>query len=87
MRPAAVWRWVMLPLFGAIPLLVFLGLLFVGRKDLGLKGIVLLIALLLGVDWALSQLPGGSSLLTSFTAVLDIVLVLVVLKRDIRITG
>jgi hypothetical protein len=85
MRPAAVWRWVLLPLFGAIPLLVLLGLLFVGRKDLGLKGIVLLIALLLRATWVLSQLPGGSSLLMSFTAVLDIVLV--VLKRDIRITG
>jgi hypothetical protein len=77
----------MLPLFDAIPLLVFLGLLVVGWKDLGLKGTVLLIALLLGANWALSRLPGGSNFLTPFTAVLDIVLVLVVLKRDIRITG
>jgi len=39
------------------------------------------------VNWALSHLPGGGYLLMSFTAALDIVLVLIVLKGDVRISG
>jgi len=77
----------MLPFFDGIALLTCVVLLFVGWRDLGFKWTALLVALLLGADWALSHLPGGGSLLMSFTAILDIVLILVVLGRDVRITG
>ena len=66
--------------------LVFWGLLLRGRDELGPKWMWALVAVWL-VGWrACTLLPGGPSLFMSLVALIDIVLVLVVLGGDIRIT-
>ena len=69
-----------------LPFVLFWVLLFLGRSDLGLKGVVLSIAiwagllvgfLALALPWYLFVIP---------QTLLDIVLLLVVLGRDVRMT-
>jgi hypothetical protein len=72
--------------FGWIVRLVFFGLLWHGRDELGPRWILgLVLAWLAG--WGLSLvIPGGPAFFISLTAILDIVLVLVIFKGDIRLT-
>lgn len=66
--------------------LVFWGLLLRGRDELHPKWVWGLVLLWLAGWWASRLLPGGPYLFMSLVAVLDIVLVLVVLGGDVRIT-
>lgn len=71
---------------GALVHLVFWGLLYRGRDELGPKWTWSLALLWPLGWWASTVLPGGAYFFRSLVAVLDIVLVLVVLGGDIRIT-
>jgi hypothetical protein len=65
------------------PILVVWGLV---SDELGLKAVVILVALGAAAWFALpAATPSGGYLVTPALAVLDIVLVLMVFKRDIRI--
>lgn len=79
-------------MIGPIPALVaeaaFWVLLVVGwvRRELGARGVVIFICLWLAGRLALSRSMAGASLVQSWTAAIDIVLVFIVYKGDVRLT-
>jgi hypothetical protein len=72
--------------FAWIVQIVFWGLLYYGRDELGPKWIGALALLWLAGWWVSTLLPGGAYLFMSLVAAIDIILVLVVLQGDLRIT-
>lgn len=70
----------------SIPFFAFWVLLFVGRDELGLKGIAIAIVVWFAVSGLFSVLPIPGSLLVTAQAVIDIVLVLIIFKGDVRLT-
>lgn len=77
--------------YSLVPFVLFWVLLFLGRGELGLKWILILIGLwagaLAGMTWIFHSWPGlGGYLFMSFQAIVDIVLILVIFRGDIRIT-
>lgn len=72
--------------FGWLVRLIFWALLWSGRDELGLRWTSSLALLWVAGWWLCSLTPGGAYLFTSLVALADIVLVLVVLGGDIRIT-
>jgi hypothetical protein len=68
-----------------IPFILFWGLIFLGREELGVKGVLIAVAiwaaLLIG-SFALSISP---YLFVSAQAILDVVLILIVFGGDIKI--
>lgn len=72
--------------FGWIVRLVFWGLLWSDRNELGPRWTWGLALLWVVVWWLCSLFPGGPYLFISLVALADIVLVLVVFGGDIRIT-
>ena len=70
---------------GWIAQITFVVLLIVGWDDLGLKGRVTFVALWLAGRIGLPYLPYGAPLIIPYVAVLDIILVLVVFKGDVRL--
>jgi len=77
MRPLVFFAW--------IEQVTFFILLYVGREELGIKGIGGLVVLWVGVMFALRFVQGGSYLFSTFVAILDIILVLVIFKGDVTI--
>ena len=67
-----------------IPFVAFWVLLFVGREELGLKGISLAVAICIGL-LAGCLLTGVPILFVSAQALLDVALILFVFRGDIRI--
>ena len=67
--------------------IAFWVLLIAGRAldELGTKSTATLIVLWLAGFWALPHIAYGDALFMSLVAVVDVVLVLLVFKRDIRI--
>jgi hypothetical protein len=77
---------------GLIPFVLFWVLLYLGRRELTLKWILLCIALWVGGLVGLAVLTGpyprmASYLFMSFQAVIDIALVLAIFKGDIPISN
>jgi hypothetical protein len=68
----------------ALPFLAFWVLLFVGREELGLKGIVVAVAIWIGLLVG-CLLTGVPVLFMSAQALLDVALILFVFRGDIRI--
>jgi hypothetical protein len=56
------------------------------RRELGPRSLTAFLLLWLGGVVGLRYVPSGALFITSFTALLDIVLVLAVFKGDIRLT-
>ena len=76
--------------YSLIPFVLFWILLFLGREELGLKWILILVGFwagaLAGMVCVESVWPGmGGAFFLSLQAIVDVVLVLVIFKRDIRI--
>ena len=69
--------------------LTFWGLLPYGlmRDQIGLKSITVFLALWLAGLFGLPYLPYGAAMFSSFVAVLDVALVLLIFKGDVRLTG
>jgi hypothetical protein len=77
-------------LMGAIALVLFWVLLFLGRHELGAKWILILIAIwaggLIAVALTCSPYPRAAGyFFMSYQAVLDIILILVIFKGDLPI--
>jgi hypothetical protein len=69
-----------------IPLLLFWILLFLGREELGFKGIVISVTIWLGLLLGSINISGGSPyFFTAACALLDIVLLLVIFGGDINV--
>jgi hypothetical protein len=62
-------------------------LLIIGwfRDELGPKGIAVTVVLFFAGRLGIAYVPNGASLVQSWTAILDIALVLVVFKGDVRL--
>ncbi|HEY6508831.1 MAG TPA: hypothetical protein VIY56_12515 [Vicinamibacterales bacterium] len=73
---------------GWVARIVFLALLVIGGTsgELGLRGIASFLVLGAAVWMGLPYLPRGADFVTPAIAVIDLVLVLLVFKGDIRIT-
>jgi hypothetical protein len=54
--------------------------------EIGVKGVAIAIALWLAGNFGLPYLPYGATLITTYVAVLDIALVFVVFRGDVRLT-
>jgi hypothetical protein len=65
----------------------FWGLLWHGwmRDEIGVKGIVLFLMLWVTGLYGLPYIPYGEAMFSSFVAVLDIVLVFLIFKGDVRL--
>jgi hypothetical protein len=77
--------------YNLIPFVLFWILLFLGRGELGLKWILILIGFwvgaLAGMVWVDHVWPGaGRGIFMSLQGIVDVVLVLVIFKGDIRIS-
>ena len=70
---------------GWIGRVAFWVLLFVGREELGWKGIGVFLALWMGGWLALRRVLMGLFWFIALVAVLDVVLVLILFKGDVRI--
>ena len=70
---------------GWIGRVAFWVLLFAGREELGWKGIGVFLALWMGGWLALRRVSMGPYWFMSLVAVLDVVLVLILFKGDVRI--
>jgi hypothetical protein len=68
-----------------VALAAFWVLIVVGRDELGPKGIVLFVVLFFAGFLGRGFVPYGASLFTSYLALLDIVLVLLVFKGDVTL--
>lgn len=66
--------------------LVFWGLLFYGRDELGPRWTWSLALLWLAGWWVSTLFPGGAYLYMALVALIDVVLVLVIFQGDIRFT-
>jgi len=73
---------------GWIAHLTFWGLLVYGwmRGELGVRGIVVFLTLWLAGLYGLPYVPYGEAMFSSFVAVLDIALVFLIFKGDVRLT-
>jgi hypothetical protein len=73
--------------WAAIPKLAFVGLLIVGvvSGELRGKGLAVFVALGAGAWFGLPYLPRGGDFVTPTLAILDVVLVLVIFKGDVRL--
>ena len=70
-----------------IPLVTFWFLLYFGREELGLKGIIISIVIWLGLFLGICLAPGiPSYFFTAGNVLLDIVLLLIIFGGDINIT-
>jgi hypothetical protein len=70
-----------------IPLVMFWFLIYFGREELGLKGIIISIVIWLGLFLGNCLAPGiPSYFLTAGNVLLDIVLLLIIFGGDINIT-
>jgi len=68
--------------------LTFWGLIPYGliRDQIGLKGIAVFVLLWIAGLFGLPYLPYGAAMFSSFVAVLDIALVFLIFKGDVRLT-
>jgi hypothetical protein len=68
--------------------LTFWGLLVYGwmRDELGVKGIAVFVALWVAGLYGLPYVPSVEAMFSSFVAVLDIALVFLIFKGDVRLT-
>ena len=69
----------------ASPLIVFAVLLWVGREDLGIKGISLCLLISIALVFGCGLLNLSPYISIALLALLDIVLILILLRGDIRI--
>ena len=69
-----------------IPFFAFWVLLILGRKQLGVKGIAIFVAVWVAAYVVFIQLGFQPALYVTAQAIIDIVLVLVVFKGDMQIT-
>ena len=68
-----------------IPFIVFWILLFLGRSDLGAKGILFCVALWVGLLAGFIYLNIPGYYFTAAQALIDVVLILIIFKGDIQI--
>jgi hypothetical protein len=55
-------------------------------EEIGLRGVAVLLGLWVGGLYGLPYLPNGAGLFSAYVAVLDIVLVLMIFKGDLKLT-
>jgi hypothetical protein len=65
---------------------LFWTLIVVGGRELGRTRVVTFLVLWIGAFVSRSYVPYGAALFSSYVALLDIILVFLILKGDIRIT-
>jgi hypothetical protein len=70
---------------GWIAQVTFIVVLIVGWEDLGLKSRIIFIGLWLAGRIGLPYLPYGTDLITTYVALLDIILVFVVFRGDVTL--